>query len=625
MSDEKNVFDFHGLSDDEELERLLESVRRDIGEASPEPSQRERAPERGEISAERSDRSETPKEQPARPAARQSPHVSRQSQIQQPRPSSRRASQPGSAQAGTAVEEREPTRRRPESQRELPPQRERIRVVHPEDEQPVKKSRFGLAFGIFTAVLAVLIIAACTVLWFYLDAYESTRPERAMQEFAQLADEDYWSGAIEGAFTVGETPFEDRDELMDELCMSVIRDNDLVWREDEGYSADNMVYMVSAGGKDICRVTLDEMTENGSAGFGFTYLQVTRVELLASFTAPEAHEITITVPTGSAVSVNGVALTEEYVNTEAEVVATTVTNEADGVTVTSPGDSSIIINGNVVYDGPANAIKVPGLSELEAGIASELYTVYTVGGLYAPVEVSAVNADGENIAVDGEVTDESVTFALGDGELNYRILVPEGSTVSVNGVELDESYDTGDTVVPAFLEGFSDYGTLPKLELWIVEGLHVRPQVTVTDANGSALDEPVVNGTELAFMTGADQTLADSHSGEARDFMSAYTGYISGEAASEEDYTALQALVLDGSTLDTALSELNADYSGSGVSVERVYVRSDSFVSIGATCFICSVDVEYGPAEEGGENSETSYTVVFVMNGGIWLAAEVVS
>ena len=37
MSDEKNVFDFHGLSDDEELDKLLESVRRDIGEATPEP------------------------------------------------------------------------------------------------------------------------------------------------------------------------------------------------------------------------------------------------------------------------------------------------------------------------------------------------------------------------------------------------------------------------------------------------------------------------------------------------------------------------------------------------------------------------------------------------------------
>ena len=605
MSDEKNVFDFHGLSDDEELERLLESVRRDIGEASPEPSRRERTPERGEISGERSARPEPPRERPER--------------------TPERAATPASRQSRTAVEEREAPRRRPEVQRDLPPERERIRVVHPEDEQPVKKSRFGLAFGIFTAVLAVLIIAACTVLWFYLDAYESTRPEQAMQEFAQLADEEYWSSAVEGAFTVGETPFEDREELMEELCMSVIRENPLEWREDEGYSADNMVYMVSAGGKDICRVTLDEMTENGDAGFGFTYLQVTRVELLASFTAPEAHEITITVPAGATVSVNGVALTEEYVNTEAKVVASTITNEADGVTVTSPGDSSIIINGEVVYDGPANAIKVSGLSELEAGIAAELYTVYTVGGLYAPVEVSAVDAEGESIAVEGEATDESVTFALGEGQFDYRILVPEGSTISVNGVELDESYNTGDTVVPAFLEGFSDYGTLPELELWLVEGLHTQPEITATNAEGSSLDEPVINGTELAFMTGADQTLADSHSGEARDFMSAYAGYISGEAGSDEDYTALQALVLDGSALDTALAELNADYAGTGVSVERVYVRSDSFVSIGATCFICTVDVEYGPAEEGGENSETAYTVVFVMNGGIWLAAEVVS
>ena len=36
MSDERN-YDFKGLSGDAELEALLESVRRDIGEAAPEP------------------------------------------------------------------------------------------------------------------------------------------------------------------------------------------------------------------------------------------------------------------------------------------------------------------------------------------------------------------------------------------------------------------------------------------------------------------------------------------------------------------------------------------------------------------------------------------------------------
>ena len=53
MSDEKNVFDFHGLSDDEELDKLLESVRRDIGEASPEPERSARTQPRREAPAAR--------------------------------------------------------------------------------------------------------------------------------------------------------------------------------------------------------------------------------------------------------------------------------------------------------------------------------------------------------------------------------------------------------------------------------------------------------------------------------------------------------------------------------------------------------------------------------------------
>ena len=573
MSDDKTVFDFHGLSDDEELERLLESVRRDIGEASPEPERPARPQPRREVQGER---------EVAHTAAggtRQAPRGGdehRAQQIRQPRPSAHRA-QPVQA-----------PERRPEPEREMPPQRERIRVVHPEDEQTEKRSRFGLAFGIYTVVLFIVLAAACTVLWFYLDAYQSTRPEGTMDEFTQLANEEYWSSALEGAFTVGETPFENRDDLMEELCLSVLRENELVYREDEGYSADNMVYMVSAGGKDVCRVTIDEVAENGDAGFGFTYLEVTRVELLASFTAPEAHSVIITAPVGATVSINGVELTDEYIDAEM-------------------------------------AVDNAALPDLEANIADRLYTVYSVTGLYAPVEITAVDAEGSALAVEGEVTDEAVTFALDEGTLDYRILVPEGSTVTVNGVELTDEYSTGETAVPAFLEGFEDYGTLPEMELWTVEGLHLEPEITVETSDGDTLDEAVVNGSELTFFASGDQTLESSYSTNASDFADAYVNYLTGTASAEADYTALQALVLDGSALDTALSELNGSYEANGLTAERVSVRRGSFVSIGATCFTCTVDVEYAPAEEDGESINTAYTVVFVMNGGIWLAASVVS
>ena len=581
MSDDRYNFEFHGLSDDEELERLLESVRRDIGEASPEPARSAQPqPRRSEPEPEPV---QEPAPRPQRPEPRQSaPHAQ---QLRQARPNAH-SPRPGSAQAG---ERREQPRRQAVAEKDLPPQRERIRVVHPEDERPERKSsRFGLAFGIYTAVLALVLIAGCVLLWFYLGSYEATRPEQVMQDFSEMADEAYWSDAISGAFTVGETPFETRDELMEELCLSVLRDNPMEWREDEGYSADNMVYMVSAGGVDFCRVTLDEVAENGDAGFGFTYLEVTRVELLASFTAPEAHSITITAPADAVVSVNGVELTAEYVDAEM-------------------------------------AVDNAALPDLEANIADKLYTVYTVTGLYAPVEVAAVDAGGNVLAAEGEVTDDAVTFALGEGTLDYRILVPEDSTVTVNGVELDGSYNTGDAVVPAFLEGYGDYGTLPELELWLVEGLHTAPEITVADSEGEELGEPVVNGNELAFFAAGDQTLEDAHSTEASSFMNAYIDYLTGEGSSDEDYTALQALVLDGSSLDTALSELHDRYEASGLTAERVRVRDGSFVSIGATCFTCTVDVEYAPAEEDGENTNVAYTVVFVMNGGIWLVSSVVS
>ncbi len=583
MSDEKNVFDFHGLSDDEELDKLLESVRRDIGEASPQ-SARPARPSRPAPQPSQPYQPSQPARESAEPEEARRQAAPAAQQIRQPRPAAARVKEAGR-------EAPEPESRAGRTERELPPQRERIRVVHPEDEEPERprRSRFGLAFGIYTAVLFLILAAGCVLLWFYLDAYESTRPEKTMDEFTELADEAYWSDAVKGAFTVSETPFENRDELMEELCMSVIRSYPLVYREDGSWTEDNMSYMVSAGGKNICRVTIDEVAENGNAGFGFTYLEVTRVELLASFTAPMSHDVTITAPADAAVTVNGIELTEEYVNAEDASLPASVTD---------------------------------GLGELETEIAGQLYTVYTISGLYAPVEVCCTDAEGNVLAPADEPEDDSAVFALGEGTLDYRILVPEGSSISVNGVELDESYNTGDTVVPAFLQGFDDYGTLPELELWLVEGLHAEPEISVESGRDSL--EGVTAGDELVFFPEGDETLPGTHTDEVTEFMTAYVNYLTGEAASEEDYTALQGKVLDGSALDTALEELKDGYEANGLAAERVRVRSDSFQSIGSTCFTCTVNVEYSPAEEDGEDINVSYAVVFVMSGGVWQAAAAV-
>ena len=106
-----------------------------------------------------------------------------------------------------------------------------------------------------------------------------------------------------------------------------------------------------------------------------------------------------------------------------------------------------------------------------------------------------------------------------------------------------------------------------------------------------------------------------------RDFIDAYINYLTDEDSA--DYDALQAMVLDGSALEAELEELNASYAGNGLLAEHVYVRGDSFQRISSTCFAASIDVEYSDAE--GEEVNEVYTVVYVMYGGRWFCANVVS
>ena len=584
MSD-LNDMKFKSLSDDEELERLLESIRRDIGEASPEPAYSKRPAEakKPEPAA-----AEAPAAAPA--AAPSAAEEARRAQpIRQPRPNAARRAERSAIESRPAGAAPRRAERRAEPEPELPPERERLHVAHPEEERE-RRGHFGLAFGIFTALLFVVLAAGCTLLWFYLDAYEATRPGRVMDEFTELADEQYWADALETSFTVGETPFEDRDELMEELCLAVLRENPLTYREDELWSEDNLVYIASAGDRDVCRVTLGPVEENGDAGFGFNYLSVQRVELLAEFTAPAAYEIDLTVPAGSTLAVNGVTVTPDYI--------------ADGAEISSES-----------------------IGELEESRAAELYTVYHIGGLYAPVEVYCAGAEGGALSPEAEPEGNSLTFALPEGGLDYRILVPEGGSVSVNGVELDESYKSGESAAPAFLEGFEDYGTLPELELWLVEGLHLAPELEVRDAGGEEIDGCAVDGEELVYFADT-QTIDDNRSDAAADFAEAYIGYITGGEASEDDYDALQDLVLDGSRLDTALAALHSEYEANGYDAGRIRLRSGSFVTIGSTCFVCTVDVEYSTnpeTEAEPEELSVPYTIVMVMYGGAWYAAEAVS
>ena len=258
MSEENKGFDFTGLSADEDFDSFLESIRRDLdGTPAPRPA----APTAVE------DRPEPAEERPVPRRA------ARAEKAQEPEP---KAAAPRAAGTGASAEEQPPAKRerRPAKERRetdearpVPAQREArpkpVRRQAPEikwnpppeeEEPPVRRGGFARALILYAMVLLVVIAAGLAVLWKYLEAYEFTRPENVMEQFEQMANEQYWETAVTSSFVVSPSEFETESALVDELCLSLLRDGQMSYVEDEGYTDEAPIYLVSVNGIELCRV-----------------------------------------------------------------------------------------------------------------------------------------------------------------------------------------------------------------------------------------------------------------------------------------------------------------------------------------------------------------------------------
>lgn len=65
---------------------------------------------------------------------------------------------------------------------------------------------------------------------------------------------------------------------------------------------------------------------------------------------------------------------------------------------------------------------------------------------------------------------------------SWKIAAPDSVTVSVNGVELDESYRTDEAVWPTQFDTLHDTSFAPRLAVYKVDGLYVKPEVSVPGA-----------------------------------------------------------------------------------------------------------------------------------------------
>lgn len=94
---------------------------------------------------------------------------------------------------------------------------------------------------------------------------------------------------------------------------------------------------------------------------------------------------------------------------------------------------------------------------------------------------------------------DGAVFPLPEGEVSVTVYAPEGAVLSINGVELDESYKTGDSVTLALFEGLESYGEAPAMEAWEIGGLHLTPEISAVDASGAELSAPYLQDGAYVF------------------------------------------------------------------------------------------------------------------------------
>lgn len=169
-----------------------------------------------------------------------------------------------------------------------------------------KKPGFWRVYWWVAAGLTLLAVAALVWFWLFIDAYERSRPQFAVDAYISRATPEWISGSDTAIPADCDLYLQDADAARAVIAENVGTVTCL--RDPKQSSEDKLVYAVMNGGRRIGFITLGaEKTDI----FGFEHWQVTEETYDFSHLLGEAKSIT--VPRDYRVYANGVALHDDYI------------------------------------------------------------------------------------------------------------------------------------------------------------------------------------------------------------------------------------------------------------------------------------------------------------------------
>ncbi|MBE6621743.1 MAG: hypothetical protein E7630_02190 [Ruminococcaceae bacterium] len=539
------------------------------------------------------------------------------------------------------------------------------------DSTPASRPRRITAATAILCSLAAVTVGAVVLLTCLLVThrrdFRNASDYRFVEKWlSEAADAVFYEAALP-FFEAEITPYEE-ETAAKHLLAEALKAEKLSFSRADAYTDESPVYTLFLEGKDVFTLTL---ANRGNGPSGYPRWEVASLAL--SPICALGDPLTLEVPKGASVTVNGTALDASSAETvpyfaltafEAALSDTyscqryllgrffgepTVTVSFDGkslppdalrdgvlyypypssyttaLSLTVPYGAAVTVN-SVPLSGEAvmeTKIPYPALTRFEVGRPEAVALRYSLAGLFETPDVEV--RCGETVLTESEaglyLLPEELTKTM-------TVLAPDYATVKLNGIPLGEADQDGEPVDLPILEGVTKYAKKrPHMIRYQVSGLLALPSVTAVDADGNPLLLCSYRSAEgeAFFLCSDDGTIPDKELLTLKTFAHAYVTYTySGISKLTTHYNTVVSMT---PAKTPAFSKLKAAYQD----LYKADVHTDiQFGHVEALHYTVFSDSAYGavlkiPFTSRREGEALSHTVImevlYVYSGGVRLIA----
>lgn len=399
-------------------------------------------------------------------------------------------------------------------------------------------------------LLVFVLLVGGAAAWMYFSPAGALAPvtaEDAVQEVLDTTDAAEWRAKFISLCAPETSAFENAETVAGDLFDAAVQGQTFSFRLDsENTSRNAPVYILSAGDADLLTLTASYNKASRSWKVDEAPLKALQAE---------ARTLTITVPEGTAVSVNGIALGEEY-----------------------------ITDSRVPYTG---------ISELETQFDTCPYRVtYTVPGIYEAVQVDVSREAGVLLLYsDGTRFDYTVPDA---GAHAFRVTAPQEAAVTAGGAPLTDAQVVSFAPLSTHVDIPDELaGALPVYAVYAAGGLYSDPAFTATLPDGTALTETTgADGFPTFELPGNEALWSECHE-RVENYMREIAGYGSGNTGSNYP----SGYVVPGASLQLYFQyALDTLHWTRGWTVTFNEVKSWGYVPLGEDAFLCQGEANFTTA-----------------------------